>query len=159
MKCSRCGAGMSFLWFETLCPKCVDADLKQQKEDERRRRERLREEEENTLQAAAAVIVSTTPNLDGWRVERYIGIESIECVIGTGLFSEITTDFQDFFGRRSSAFEKKLQTAKKNAFDALKYLAAQKGGNAVIGIDMDYTEFSGNRIGLIVTPSSVALLW
>ena len=33
----------------------------------------------------------------------------------------------------------------------------KKGGDAVVGIDVDYTEFSGNRIGLIVNGTIVKL--
>ena len=41
--------------------------------------------------------------------------------------------------------------------DALKYRAAEKGANAVIGIDVDYTEFSGNRVALILNGTLVKL--
>ncbi|MBI1913085.1 MAG: heavy metal-binding domain-containing protein [Deltaproteobacteria bacterium] len=108
-------------------------------------------------EASSVVMVTTTHNFDGYRVQRYIEIESVEIVIGTGIFSEITGEFSDFFGSRSSAFEKKLTRAKEVAFKKLKYQAFMKGGNAVIGIDMDYTEFSGNRIGLIVNGTIVEL--
>ena len=38
---------------------------------------------------------------------------------------------------------------------ALKILAAEKGANAVVGVDLDYTEFSGNRVGLILNGTLV----
>ena len=41
--------------------------------------------------------------------------------------------------------------------DALKYVAAEKGANAVIGVDLDYSEFSGNRIALIINGTLVRL--
>ncbi len=41
-----------------------------------------------------------------------MGIESIEYVIGTGLFSEVVSEVQDLFGARSSPFEKKMQKAR-----------------------------------------------
>ena len=103
------------------------------------------------------MIVTTTSSVDGYHVRKYLGVESVEYVIGTGIFSEITTDFQDFFGRRSSAFEQKLQTAKKNAMDGLKMIAAKQGANAIIGLDLDYSEFSGNRVVLIVNGTLVRL--
>lgn len=101
------------------------------------------------------ISLTTTNNIDGWKVHRYIGIESVEIVIGTGMFSEFAGDISDFFGMRSTAFEVKLQKAKQTAFKSLKYRAATMGGNAVIGIDLDYTEFSGNRIGLIANGTVV----
>lgn len=70
-----------------------------------------------------SVMVTTTPRFDGFRVTRYIGVESVEVVMGTGLFSEFAGDIADFFGSRSTAFEKKLQEAKEAAINRLKYIA------------------------------------
>jgi uncharacterized protein YbjQ (UPF0145 family) len=76
-------------------------------------------------------------------------------VIGTGLFCEFATSISDFFGARSTAFEGKRQAAKQHAMDTLNYLAAEKGANAVVGVELDYTEFSGNRIDLIISATQV----
>lgn len=104
-----------------------------------------------------AVLVSTTHNIEGKKVLKYIGVESSEVVIGTGLWSELTTDFQDFFGSRSTEFEKKLANAKMITVKKIKLLAAQKGANAVLAMDLDYTEFSNNRIGVIASGTLVEI--
>jgi uncharacterized protein YbjQ (UPF0145 family) len=67
----------------------------------------------------------------------------------------LSGDISDFLGIRSKGFEGKLQEAKRVAFDLLKMRAAEKDANAVVGVDLDYTEFSGNRIGLIVNGTLV----
>jgi uncharacterized protein YbjQ (UPF0145 family) len=103
------------------------------------------------------IVLTSTHSVDGYRITAYLGIESVEIVIGTGMFSEISTSIEDFFGTRSTAFEQKLATAKETAFKKLKLLAFEKGANAVVGVDLDYTEFSGNRIGLIVNGTLVVL--
>jgi uncharacterized protein YbjQ (UPF0145 family) len=103
------------------------------------------------------IYMTTTHSIDGYKVKKYIDIQSVEIVIGTGMFSEFTSGIADFFGDRSTAFEKKLQDAKKTALDKLKYRAFERDGNAVIGIDLDYTEFSGNRIGLIANGTIVEI--
>jgi uncharacterized protein YbjQ (UPF0145 family) len=103
----------------------------------------------------APVKVTTTSNLEGFRIKRYIDIDSVEVVIGTGAFSEFMGDVSDFFGARSSAFEKKLQQARRTAIDKLRYNAVALGGNAVVGIDLDYTEFSNNRIGVVANGTVV----
>lgn len=104
------------------------------------------------------VVVTTTPSIDGYKVTDYLGIESVEFVIGTGVFSEIESSISDFFGARSSGFEKKRSDAKQHAMATLKFRAAEKGANAVVGIDLDYTEFSGNRIGLIINGTLVSVV-
>jgi len=104
-----------------------------------------------------SIKMTTTQNIDGYRVKCYIGVESVEIVMGTGFISEFATEWQDVFGARSTDFEIKLQKAKETAISKLKYLTFEKGGDAIIGTDIDYTEFSGNRIGLIVNGTIVEL--
>ncbi len=123
-----------------VCPECEEQERKQKKE---------------IAQRAEKILLTTTPTIEGHWIAGYLGIESVEIVIGTGFFSELSGDVSDFFGQRSKQFEAKLHEAKRAAFNLLKYRAAEKGANAVIGIDLDYTEFSGNRIGLIVNGTLV----
>jgi len=103
------------------------------------------------------IVVTTTNSIEGYRIIKYIGIDSVEVVIGTGIWSEFTTEFQDFFGHRSTEFEKKLQKAKKITIQKIKLAAAQKGANAIVAMDLDYTEFSGNRIGVIASGTLVEI--
>lgn len=137
-----------------VCPSC-----QQLIKGENRERQTVDSERQAMLRKRAeSVLVTTTHNIDGWKVQKYLGIESVECVIGTGMFSEISSGVSDFLGMRSGGFEQKLQSAKASTFEAIKMLAAQKGGNAIVGVDMDYTEFSGNRIGLIVNGTVVQVV-
>lgn len=169
MTCTRCGAKGGALAFLTkdlgaehyVCMECTDKESREKflaKSQESQKRANEARIAATKIQAAAAkVILTTTPHVDGYRVLRYLGIESVEFVIGTGMFSEVSSSIADFFGARSSSFERKLQQAKEHAMGALKYLAAEKGANAVIGIDLDYTEFNGNRIGLVINGTLVEI--
>jgi uncharacterized protein YbjQ (UPF0145 family) len=137
---------------------CSDCQERQQAEASKKRRAEVDEARDRELalnKIARTVILTTTPTIDGFEIEAYIDIESVEFVIGTGLFSEFVSDWSDIFGLRSKPFESKLQAAKRESLDVLRKLAAQKGANAVVGIDLDYTEFSGNRIGLIANGTLV----
>jgi uncharacterized protein YbjQ (UPF0145 family) len=163
--CKKCGAKIGLMSMlggdlgseKLYCQPCLEGiwAAKRLADDTARLAEEQRVRQ--IKQAAAKVIVTTIPKVDGTQVVAYLGIESVEFVIGTGVFSEITTSINDFFGARSSAFETKLRAAKIHAMAALKYIAAEKGANAVIGIDLDYTEFSGNRIALIINGTLVKL--
>lgn len=103
----------------------------------------------------ADIKVTTTATLDGHRIKRYIEVESAEVVLGSGPFSEFAGDVSDFFGSRSTAFEKKLAQARKTAMNKLRYVAFELGGNAIVGIDLDFTEFSNNRVGIIANGTVV----
>jgi len=158
LTCSRCGVKQGMLAVLTmdlgankyLCPPCEEAVRREETTKAAERAKLLRA-------AAAKVIVTTTPHVDGHRVVRYLGIESVEYVIGTGLFSEFASGLADTFGARSSTFEKKLQEAKQQTMTALKYRAAEKGANAVIGVDLDYASFESNRMGLILSGTLVEI--
>lgn len=104
-----------------------------------------------------SVPVTTTPTVEGMRIKRYIDIESVEIVIGTGQFSEFNAEIADFFGTRASDFEQKLKKARRMAVDKLRFLAVERGGNAVVGVDLDFTEFSGNKIGVIANGTVVEI--
>ncbi len=162
--CTRCGVklGMMATMFDTeadhYCAKCTAEMVDERWKDEQQQKMDKQQRIENLIQLSHKVVVTTTPGIDGYKVTDYLGIESVEFVIGTGLFSEITTDIQDLFGARSSAFEQKLSAAKKQAMDTLKFRAVEKGANAVVAIDIDYTEFSGNRIALIINGTLVSVV-
>ena len=160
MNCAKCGKHLNLLSqkyqpdlksSEVVCLDCMKA-LEAERVQKRKARKQEQQEQERQLQEkATSVIVTTTPSLDGCVIQKYLGNESVEFVIGSGPISEFVSGVQDFFGARSSPFEEKLRAAKETAFETLKIRAAQKGGNAVVGVDLDYIDFSGNRIGLIVT--------
>ena len=163
--CTSCGAkpGMMALMAadlgggEYVCEPCKAKAERQARMKAEAIRETAAKVAEAIREAAAKVIVTTTPSVDGTRVVAYLGIESVEYVIGTGPVAEFTTGIADIFGARSTAFEKKLQAAKVQAMDALKIRAAEKGANAVIGVDLDFTEFSGNRVALVLNGTLVKL--
>ena len=100
-------------------------------------------------EAEKKIIFTTTCNIEGYKIAEYLGVESAEIVPGSGLFSELSTGLDDMFGGRSSAFETKLSAARVQVFKMMTLIALQKGANAIIGIDLDYTEFSSNRVGVI----------
>ncbi|ADN78316.1 YbjQ family protein [Geobacter sulfurreducens] len=104
------------------------------------------------------IIMTTTNNIDGFKVTKYIDIKSVEIIMGTGFISETFSDIADIFGARSVLFEGKLADAKRIATEQLRYAAYKIGGNAVIGIDLDYTEFSSNRVGVIISGTIVKII-
>ena len=46
------------------------------------------------------IIVTTTHSVDGYSISSYHKIESVEIVIGTGMFSEFTSSVNDFFWKQ-----------------------------------------------------------
>lgn len=103
------------------------------------------------------IYMTTSNTFQGFNIIEYISVESVEVVLGSGFSSELNAGLADLLGGRSSKFEKKLHDAKEIAFHDLKSIAISKKANAIIGIDIDYTEFSNNMMGVIVTGTIVKI--
>ncbi|MDO9087967.1 MAG: heavy metal-binding domain-containing protein [Anaerolineaceae bacterium] len=103
------------------------------------------------------MFLSTTALLVNVNILRYLGIDSAEVVLGTGLFSEFDAAIADFEGERSNSFQKKLQKAKDDAIYELCEKAADKGGNGVIGIKFDINSLDNNILMVFVSGTIVEL--
>jgi len=63
----------------------------------------------------------------------------------------------DLFGRRSSAFEQKLEQAKDASLEKLKGKAVMLGASAIIGIDIHYMEIGANMLMVVANGTAVKL--
>ena len=89
---------------------------------------------------------TTGYNFEGYKIIDYKDIISSEVVLGTGFFSEVSAQIDDFFGTTSSPYEKKISDAKNVAKNKLIYEAIEIGANALIGIDFDIMTIGNNMI-------------
>jgi len=104
------------------------------------------------------MIVTTTPNIEGRHVDRYLGIVTGEAILGANLFRDLFANIRDIVGGRSAAYEKELAKARNIAIQEMVDQAHQLGANAVLGVDLDY-EVLGQANGmLMVTAAGTAVL-
>ncbi|ATA84389.1 heavy metal-binding domain-containing protein [Capnocytophaga sputigena] len=104
------------------------------------------------------MILTTTPTLEGQPIKQYLGIVTGETIIGANAIKDFMAGLTDFFGGRSSTYEKVLIEAKDSALAELQQRAAQKGANAIVGIDLDYETVGANGGMLMVTVSGTAVV-
>lgn len=100
------------------------------------------------------VILTTTPSLEGYEVEKTIEIITSECVYGMNLFKDLFASFSDIFGGRSNTIQNTLKQARVNCLNELKKEAISVGANAVIGVKLDYSEFSGQGKSMLFLVAS-----
>ena len=98
------------------------------------------------------MIVTTTPSIEGRTITAYHGIAVGEAIMGANVFRDLFARVTDIVGGRSGAYESKLQDARDTALFELEQRAASMGGNAVIGVDLDY-EVVGDSM-LMVSPTT-----
>jgi uncharacterized protein YbjQ (UPF0145 family) len=88
-------------------------------------------------------IISTTNNIEGCPIKKYIDTICSNIVIGTNIFSDFAASLTDFFGGRSDSYKRKLEIIYNEASKELKQKALNIGANAIIGFKVDFDEISG----------------
>lgn len=106
---------------------------------------------------ASAVIVTTTPTIEGRPIQEYCGIVVGEVIVGANLFRDLFANIRDIVGGRSGSYERILQKARDEAIAELQAEAASRGGNAVVGIDLDYEVIGDTGSMLMVSASGTAV--
>lgn len=104
------------------------------------------------------MIMSTTNNLDGREVKKYLGVVTGEAILGANIFRDFFAGIRDIVGGRSGAYEKELQSARQIAFEEMERKAHSVGASAIIGIDIDYETIGANGSMLMVSVSGTAVL-
>ena len=101
---------------------------------------------------------TTTNNVEGHPVREYLGIVTGEVIVGANLFRDLFASITDIVGGRSGKYEDVLARARKEAIQEMEAEAARLGGNAVIGVDLDYEVLGQNGSMLMVSASGTAVV-
>lgn len=103
---------------------------------------------------AKDIILTTEPAMAEYRVIERIEIITAECVFGMNLFRDFFASIRDIFGGRSGAAQKVLRDSRKTCLTELKREALIVGANAIIGVDLDYSEISGDGKSMLFLVAS-----
>ena len=98
--------------------------------------------------------LTTAPSLEGYKIIETIDIVTSECVFGMNIFRDFFVGISDFFGGRSKASQKILRDARMECLFELRMEAQELGANAVIAVDLDYSEISGKGKGMLFLVAS-----
>lgn len=141
------------------CPDCA-AKAKKSEIEEREEMESQKAEQEAALLDRASRIIVTTESAPDLPINLRLDIITAEVVIGLHVFKDIATAFRDVFGGRSKVMQNGLREARKTALDELRREAAMLGADAVVAVDLDYSEISGtgkNMLFLVASGTAVTL--
>ncbi|MBP3829572.1 MAG: YbjQ family protein [Bacteroidaceae bacterium] len=104
------------------------------------------------------MLLTTTPTIEGHPIREYKGIVTGETIIGANVIKDFMAGLTDFFGGRSSSYEKVLIEAKDTAINEMMQRAAALGANAIVGIDVDYETIGQSSSMLMVATSGTAVV-
>ena len=104
------------------------------------------------------MLVTTTNTIEGKKITKYLGLVSGEAIIGANILKDLFAGIRDIIGGRSAAYENELRKAKQIAIEEMIEQTKSLGGNAIIGVDLDYETISTNGSMLMVAASGTAVL-
>ena len=102
---------------------------------------------------ARGIIVTTTPTIEGRPIQDYLGIVTGEVIVGANLFRDLFANIRDIVGGRSGSYERILRDAREQAIGE----CGARGGNAVVGVDLDYEGIGDTGSMLMVSASGTAV--
>ena len=107
------------------------------------------------------MLILTTPNIEGKKIVKYLGLVSGEAILGANIFKDFFAGIRDVVGGRSAAYENELRQAKNIALQEMVEEAENLGGNAVIGVDLDYETIQVGQAGgmLMVSANGTAIVY
>lgn len=103
------------------------------------------------------MIVTTTPTVEGYAVDGYLGIVTGEAIMGANMFKDMFAGIRDIVGGRAGAYEEELRRAKEIALVEMQDNARQLGANAILSVDLDYETIGANGSMLMVSASGTAV--
>jgi uncharacterized protein YbjQ (UPF0145 family) len=101
------------------------------------------------------MIYATTNILEGYTIQRYLGVVSGEAIMGANALRDISAGIRDIVGGRSGSYEKELRQAKELAMEEVTAKAAEMGANAIIGMDLDYETIRGSMLMVSISGTAV----
>lgn len=103
------------------------------------------------------MIITTTPSLEGHTIAEYQGIVTGEAIIGANIVKDFLAGIRDIVGGRAAAYEDALRAAREEALREMAQEAAERGADAVIGVDLDYEVLGSSNGMLMVSASGTAV--
>jgi len=103
------------------------------------------------------MIMTTTSRIEGYPVQQYLGVVTGEVIMGANVVRDFLASITDIVGGRSGAYESKLQEARDTAFAEMKHQAGRMGGNAIVGIDVDYEVIRDGMLMVAVSGTAVVV--
>jgi uncharacterized protein YbjQ (UPF0145 family) len=144
-----------------LCPDCAQTfTLKRRVTSEEasptERSAREREQREHAIAIEAEhLLLTTAPSLDSHRIVQTIEIVTAECVYGVNAWKELIASLTDFFGGRSGKMQQVLRDLRVTCLAELRKEAATVGANAVIGVNLAYSEIGvGKGLSMLMLVAS-----
>jgi len=103
------------------------------------------------------MLVTTTPTVEGHVIKAYHGVVCGEAILGANIVRDLFASITDIVGGRAAAYEQELGRAREIALQEMESQAATMGGNAVVGVDVDYEVIREGMLMVSVSGTAVTI--
>ena len=103
------------------------------------------------------MIVTTTHTVEGRQIDEYLGIVTGEVILGANIFRDMFASIRDIFGGRSGAYEEVLERGRREAILEMVERGRSLGGEALVGVDLDYQVLGKNGSMLMISVNGTAV--
>ena len=105
----------------------------------------------------ANFMLTTGGSFEGYEVVEYLGFVNGQIALSSNFFKDFSSNLAEFATPENTVFTSKLESASENAIENLIKVAAKRGANAIIGVELNYTGFSNNAIGTVASGTAVVI--
>jgi uncharacterized protein YbjQ (UPF0145 family) len=105
------------------------------------------------------MIITTTANIEGRKITAYHGVCTGEAILGANIIRDLFAGVRDIVGGRSGSYEKVIRGGKDAALEDMTAQAQEMGGNAIVGVDLDYEVLGekGSMLMVVASGTSVTI--
>ena len=155
--CKKCAEDVSFYEIsQGLCANCRPNDAlgtESLKNSALNQIKSLATDRAKTSTALAQIIL-TTESATSLPILDRLEIITAEAVLGMNIFQDIGSAVRDLVGGRNQTYQVQLREARKAVLTDLKLQAHQLGADAVVAVDLDYSEISGGGKSMLFVVAS-----
>lgn len=139
---------------EAYCDKCWPRVLET---TQKKAREEVADLKRRLFAVVRDIPVVSTHSPADWDYTT-LGVVTGVAVMGTGIFTEISAGWADLFGRNSEAMSEKVKQGETSCLLQIKKQALETNGNAILGLDIDYSEVGGAKAMMMVNMTGTAVV-
>jgi len=91
------------------------------------------------------IIITTTPSLEGYRIEKYLGPIVVPNVGAGDVFKDWMAGFTDFFGGKSGSYQKVFRKFIADGMRQMQERARTAGANAIVNFRIETTDIARGK--------------
>lgn len=96
-------------------------------------------------------------NFEGYEIVEYLGFVSAQTAVGSNFFRALGAGVTEISDAESEKLTGKLEQANELAMDKLRKTAERMKADAIIGLELNYTQFANNSVGTVASGTAVKI--